>query len=358
VSHGLSPRAGVIGRLPWTFSYAALMASVVTLVIVLVAGGGAPVAAPTGLPDAGLISGWGVPVLRLFADLAGVVAAAGLLTTAFLLGGIVHETDGSAAATRRLARWGAGSIAVAALAQIPLTFSQFAGRPLTGVTLPEIGSFGVHAESGRILLLQAVLAACVALAVSGSTTRSGSVVLLCALLVSVAAVPAGTGHSYGAVDHRALAVASIAVHVAAATVWVGGLVGLTLVVSRARPSLQRAVARFSALALGCVTALLLTGVMNAWLRLGSWQMLWADAYGRLVAAKALALTVLSLVGFIHRRRTIPALCRDDRRPLLRLAAAEIVLMTITMGLAVGLSRTPPPTASESPVVSLVGAAAA
>jgi putative copper resistance protein D len=63
----------------------------------------------------------------------------------------------------------------------------------------------------------------------------------------------------------------------------------------------------------------------------------------LVVAKGAALTALGVLGWRHRRATIPAL-RDGtgRRPFLRLGAVEILVMTATMALATGLSRTPPP----------------
>ncbi|WP_157518116.1 cytochrome c oxidase assembly protein [Herbidospora mongoliensis] len=43
--------------------------------------------------------------------------------------------------------------------------------------------------------------------------------------------------------------------------------------------------------------------------------------------------------------------KDDRRPFLRLAAVEVAIMTATMALAVGLSRTAPPTTADIPNVN-------
>ena len=44
------------------------------LVVALVVGGGAPQAAPPGIPDPGPVTGWGLPLLRLLTDLAAVAA--------------------------------------------------------------------------------------------------------------------------------------------------------------------------------------------------------------------------------------------------------------------------------------------
>ena len=44
------------------------------LVVVLLAGGGAPQPVPAGLPDAGLLTGWGLPIVKLASDYGIIVA--------------------------------------------------------------------------------------------------------------------------------------------------------------------------------------------------------------------------------------------------------------------------------------------
>lgn len=70
--------------------------------------------------------------------------------------------------------------------------------------------------------------------------------------------------------------ASQTIHVAAAAIWIGGVMGLLALASRpgwlttgAPPSMRRAVPRFSALALVSVGLVGLTGVYNAWLQTGA-----------------------------------------------------------------------------------------
>jgi putative copper resistance protein D len=65
-------------------------------------------------------------------------------------------------------------------------------------------------------------------------------------------------------------------------------------------------------------------------------------------AKAVALTALGVLGWWHRRATIPVLASSSR-PFVRLASAEIVMMAATMALATGLSRTPPPEVAPSTI---------
>src|SRR3954449_6611299 len=55
------------------------------LVLALVAGGGAPQGTLPGIPDPGPVTGWGLPLVRLAADLAAVCAVGLALTAAFLL---------------------------------------------------------------------------------------------------------------------------------------------------------------------------------------------------------------------------------------------------------------------------------
>jgi cytochrome c oxidase assembly factor CtaG len=88
-----------------------------------------------------------------------------------------------------------------------------------------------------------------------------------------------------------------------------------------------------------------SGLVNAYLRLGGLQNL-ASTYGLLVIGKAMALIILGIAGWLHRRATIPGLTgsarADSRHWFARLAGVEVLVMAATMGLAVALSRSAPP----------------
>jgi copper transport protein len=77
------------------------------------------------------------------------------------------------------------------------------------------------------------------------------------------------------------------VHLGSVAVWLGGLVGLVLVV----PAGLRVAAarRFSPLALGAVAALVLSGAVNTWRQVGEVDGLTATSYGKLVVAKVIVL---------------------------------------------------------------------
>jgi putative copper resistance protein D len=88
-----------------------------------------------------------------------------------------------------------------------------------------------------------------------------------------------------------------------------------------------------------------SGIANAWVRVGSWSALGSSAYGRLVLGKVAALVVLGAFGWWTRQHVVRHLHEPDARPraaFARLAAAEVTVMSATVGLAVALSRTPTP----------------
>jgi cytochrome c oxidase assembly factor CtaG len=84
-------------------------------------------------------------------------------------------------------------------------------------------------------------------------------------------------------------------------------------------------------------------VVNALVRIPMSD-LFTTTYGRLVIAKATALIVIGCVGLLQRRKALPALEADptSRSALIRYAGVEAMLFAATIGLAVGLGRTPPP----------------
>jgi cytochrome c oxidase assembly factor CtaG len=83
-------------------------------------------------------------------------------------------------------------------------------------------------------------------------------------------------------------------------------------------------------------------VLNAWVRVPVRE-LFNYSYGLLVVAKVVALLLLGVFGYIHRKRSIAAIQEGRSGNLLvRLAAVEVLVMFATIGIAVALARTPPP----------------
>ncbi len=333
-------RPGAAGLRGWGAGTALI--AVAVLVAVLVAGGGAPQPVPAGLPDPGPITGWGLPVARLLADLAGLLTIGLLLAAALLL---PSPPDRLADVSWRGVRL-AGRVAVvwaaAVVAELLLTASEFLGlAPADALEPTTLISFVTEISQGRALLVQAALA----LVITGLTRavvngRGAAVVLVIA--VGALVPPALTGHAASAGSHE-LAVASLLVHLVGAALWVGGLAALAWAALAGADGLRHALPRFSTLAAWCFTGVAISGVVNAAVRLGGPAPLLTSAYGGFVLAKVAALCVLGGFGWWQRRRVINQLgTTTAARAFLAVAAGELVVMAATVALAVGLSRTPTP----------------
>ena len=113
--------------------------------------------------------------------------------------------------------------------------------------------------------------------------------------------------------------------------------------------------RYSTVALIAFIVVAVSGFGNAWVRISYLPDLWLTDYGRLVLLKAGLLVTLGCIGYLHRRRTLPAIIeKDNRRPLIRLAVVEVGVMAATIGVAAALGRTatPPPSAAAPTDIEL------
>lgn len=308
----------------------AVGAAVLALVVALLATGGAPEPGPVGLPDAGAGTGWMVPVLRLLQHVAAVTTVGALL--AGLLAAHGARTPGGTV----VVALAAGVWAALAVSSVVVGLSEAAGRPLgTVLDVALVQAYTEQVATGRALLQTAALAAAVALAAPVAVLAPGRVVLL-VLAVAALVPPLRTGHAATAADHD-LAVVATSVHVLAVVLWVGGLA--SLLAHRGRPSLAVAAPRFSALALLCFTAVAASGSVATWTRLPDLSDLWTTGYGGLLLVKAAVLVALGAAGWAHRRRTLAPVARGEHGAFARLALAEVALMSVTLGLAVALTRT-------------------
>ena len=110
------------------------------------------------------------------------------------------------------------------------------------------------------------------------------------------------------------------VHVAAASVWLGGLVALGLALRTAGTAPLR---RFSNIAIVSVALLGVTGVVRALSELSAVSQLWTTGYGRALLVKTGLLAVLVALGWINRYRLVP---HADVRGLRRTVPAELLLL--------------------------------
>ena len=329
------------------------LAALGMLVIALEYGGGAPQPVPSGIPDPGAVTGWGLPLTKLLADLAAVATIGFLLATVFLLPSAGATIQGLAVSAGRLASWSAFAWAAASIVLYFFTVSDVFAVPLTEtVNWALLSSLVTDSSIGRGILGQAIIALAVAFAARWSLGIRSLAGVLGLALAGLAPVSL-TGHAASSGSHD-LATTSLLLHLVGAALWVGGLAALGWVAVKGSKRLNPAIERYSVLAAWCLVLVAVSGATNAAVRLGSFDELFGSDYGILVVGKVLAIVALALFGLRQRQRII-----RQGKGFIRLAALELLVMATTMGLAVALSRTPTPVPDDllkSPVEELLGGA--
>ena len=161
-----------------------------------------------------------------------------------------------------------------------------------------------------------------------------------------------SGHS--AVEPNASWFSQVAdfLHLAAASLWAGGLVTLALAVWPLAPQLRRmAFLGFSRLATVLVAVLVLAGTYLTILRLPAVHDLWSASYGRVLLVK-LAIVGLALSwGAAHHFIVRPRLERGDSAPraLRRSLLGEMsVALAVLLAAAVLVNSAPPPRPASGP----------
>ncbi len=340
----------------------ALVAGVIALIAALTFGHGVEHEPPGGLPWAGAGTAWTLPVARFLHDAAAIVTVGFLLLAVVLLPDRRGALGPTARSAHRIARIAGGCWLLAVMAEAVLSLSQEAGAPVGDVLhASQLRFYVTSVTEGKTFLAVAIIALLILLTPALSSANSVAVLLGLAV-AGLVLPPMLTGHSASAGDHD-VAISSLTLHVVAAGLWVGGLAAITWLAYRRSATsgkplkvLAAALPRFSALALICFLTIAASGVANAWIRIGSVADVFTTRYGQLVLAKATALLALGVLGYRHRRRTLPAAAAGNRRAFLRLAAGELVVMGVAVGLAVALSRTAPPIARSAGGVSAAKAA--
>jgi len=195
------------------------------------------------------------------------------------------------------------------------------------------------------------------LPVAGLTRRNGLfgarpqtwLSALAASAVGIALSVADIGHA-STESHPRIGVPSVALHLLAVSVWVGGLAALVLLGASAWSAvaaedrnrlLRRLVPRFSRVALLTVAVVVATGVVNAVLDLAYLSDLWRTTYGRVLSAKIILLAAALAFGAWHlwgvpRRLAAADGAAAAGRSFHRSTSAELVVLASVVGFASAL----------------------
>jgi copper transport protein len=239
------------------------------------------------------------------------------------------------------------SLAVALVATpvyVLLATAQFAERSVVdvGVLVPLLRSsaFGRSYLDLELTLALFALAAVLCMWVDRPERPQRSVAELLALtgaLLAAAAcliVPGAAGHAAQTAP-RGLSLAFDWVHLAAGSIWVGGLVGL-LVLWRSTAELLRVAAlsfvvpRFSNIAFASVMLLIGSGIGSSLQHLPTLATLWQTSYGKTLIAKIVLLGGAMLLAAVNLSRTKPRLAAASTRPTLA-AGAAVLLRRLVSG---------------------------
>jgi cytochrome c oxidase assembly factor CtaG/putative copper export protein len=302
-------------------------------------GGGADVPL---LVDPGALVRWGLPIDMLIVRLSSSLTLGALLLAAFAL----PKTHPGYERAMSVAGW---SAAVWTLSSVTAGFFTFSSVYLEPITLDDrygnlLALFFAQTEMGRAWLWSSVLAG--ATTIFALATRSYTPVFFTGVIAVAAFWPLGElGHAAGTASHNQ-AVTGAFLHNVFVGFWLGGLATLALVFVHLRSDhalLTSVVKRFSTIALVSVVVVSSSGLLNAWIRVGSLDGL-ATAYGALVVAKSVILASLIGWGAWYRLRIIRNLsaATSSVHALWRLFVGELLVLGVAVGLAVALARTATP----------------
>jgi cytochrome c oxidase assembly factor CtaG/putative copper export protein len=302
-------------------------------------GGGAEIPL---LVDPGALVRWGLPIDMLILRLSSSLTLGALLLAAFAL----PKTHPAYETAMNVAGW---SAAVWTLSSVVAGLFTFSSVYLEPITLDDrygslLALFFAQTEIGQAWLWSSVLAG--ATTIFSIAARSYTPVFFTGVLAVAALWPLGElGHASGTASHNQ-AVTGAFLHNVFVGFWLGGLATLAVVYVHLRSDhvlLTSVAKRFSTISLVSVVVVSSSGLLNAWIRVGSLDGL-ATPYGALVVVKSVILASLIGWGAWYRLRIIRDLgaASSSIPALWRLFVGELLVLGVAVGLAVALARTATP----------------
>jgi putative copper resistance protein D len=222
------------------------------------------------------------------------------------------------------------------IAFIVLTLANILNSSISDVVQTNIlRSFLTQVPLGQYLFVQLLLSILISIIIPRfNSIGTGTFLLLATLLAIV--VPVFQSHSASSGSHL-MAIGSLAIHVIALALWVGGVFALAFLAPDSRAA---AVPRFSVLALWAAIAVVVSGSANAFIRL-NFKEAWSSNYANLVLAKVLLTAGLIAIGYLH-RKNLKNLVEIKGSRFIKLVLAEFVIMVFTLVIGSRLASSQPP----------------
>lgn len=274
--------------------------------------------------------------LSKFLSIAGSSLTVGsLLAISFLLIDEKGKLSKSALKLRSVIGFSSTAWVVGTSLTIIFTLADILGEGvLQALDFNSLKSFILQITLGQYLLFQ-LLVALFLLATISRLKTTGYATLLFGLSLLGLIAPIFQSHSSASGSHS-MAIGSLVIHVLALALWVGGLAAIAFLKPEDRAV---AVPRFSTVALWSAVAVVMSGSVNAWIRL-DFAAAWRSAYAYVVLFKVLLAMVLIVIGYIHRKNL-------EAQPInwpsyVRLVGYELFIMAAALTLGSWLSSNQPP----------------
>jgi copper transport protein len=200
------------------------------------------------------------------------------------------------------------------------------------------GSGIIHsAPAGTRFALVVKIALAIALAGGAAAALAPRVRALLPVAAGAALVlllaPTLSGHALDRTQPRILAALADFAHLAAAAVWLGGLLALVYVVPRAaddEPTRMTVARRFSRVALVAVLTLGLTGIARSLTELSAVHQVWSTSYGRALLAKTALFVPLFGVGWLNRTLLLGVFTRLRRSVFVEIAVISGIVIAVAI----------------------------
>jgi len=267
-------------------------------------------------------------------------------------GGTARESDDTVARAARLGREAAWLVVAVAIGRLIAQSYAVHGmrRAWDGSLLASMITGTIWGHAWILCIIAGGLGILAFTMVRGTTRRGWGIAALASLALSLAL--ALSGHAVATPNRTALAIVADVVHVLAAGGWLGTLLvvvlaGIPAVLADAREMRGARIATlvqlFSPVALTCAAALVITGVVAAWLHLGSFAALWSSSYGRVLILKLVLVATVVGFGAFNWRVLSPTL-GDERAAagIRRSAARELTVGLLVLIVTAVLVALPPP----------------